>query len=129
MNIPEDYQQVMPYIIIKDATAFTAFIKEVFGATEKYKVMRNEHTIAHAELQIGDSMIMYADATDQFGPCTAGMFVYVANADETYTKALANGATSIMPPADMGYSRSCGIIDPFGNTWWPTTAPNVKIGL
>ena len=51
----------------------------------------------------------------------AGMFVYVEDADETYHKALAEGAKSIMPPSDQEYGRSGGVIDPFGNTWWPTT--------
>lgn len=122
MKIPEGYQQIMPYLIINDATGFINFMKTVFGATEKYKAMRDENIIAHAELQLGDSTIMFADATGDFPPRPAGMFIYVENADETYATALANGAISIMPPADMDYGRSCGIQDPFGNTWWPITA-------
>ena len=122
MKIPDGYQQVMPYLIIKDAGAFIDFMKVVFGATEKMKEMRDKNIIMHAEIRLGDSTIMVADATGDFSPRPAGMFVYVANADETYATALANGAVSIMPPADQPYGRSCGIQDPFGNTWWPTTA-------
>lgn len=127
MRIPEGYQQVMPYLIVRDAQGFMTFMKSVFGATEKMNMMRDEHIIMHAEIQLGDSTIMFADATAQFEPRPAGMFVYVANADETYAKALAAGATSLMPPADQEYGRSCGVLDPFGNSWWPTTAgENVK---
>lgn len=104
-----------------------AFMKSVFGATEKMNMMRDKHIIMHAEIQLGDSTIMFSDATAQFEPRPAGMFVYVENADETYAKALAAGATSLMPPADQEYGRSCGVLDPFGNSWWPTTAgENVK---
>ena len=122
LKIPQGYQQVMPYLIVKDAAAFIDFMKRVFGAVEKYRAMRDEYTIAHAEVQAGDSTIMLADATAEYQPRPAGMFIYVKNADETYATALANGATSIMPPADQPYGRSCGIEDPFGNTWWPATA-------
>src|SRR5690349_16635792 len=118
MIIPDGYQQVMPYIIVKDATRFQEFMSRVFNACEKLKSMRDESIIRHAEITIGESTIMFADATDQFSPCTAGLFVYVDDADETYLRAIAEGATSIMQPADQPYGRSCGISDPFGNTWW-----------
>ena len=121
MKIPEGYQQIMPYLIVKDAPAFMKFMGKVFGATEKFKMMRDEKLIAHAEMVVGESVIMLADATDEFKPRTGGMFIYVENADETYAKALAEGATSIMPPSDQEYGRTCGITDAFGNIWWPTT--------
>ena len=64
---------------------------------------------------------MFADSTDQFQTRTGGFFIYVPDADATYAKALAAGATSLTPVSDMPYGRSGGIVDPFGNTWWPTT--------
>ena len=121
LNIPEGYQQVMPYLVIKNATAFLHFVQTVFGATEKTKQMRDEGTVLHGEVRIGNSTIMFADSTDQFQPQTAGLFVYVPDADETYAKALAKGAVSLMPPADQSYGRSCGVKDPFGNVWWITS--------
>lgn len=120
MNIPEGYQTVMPYLIIKDAAKFILFTQNVFGATEKIRHMRDENIIMHAEVMIGGSTIMFADATQQFEERTTGLFVYVQDADETYKKALDGGATSIMAPADQPYGRSSGILDPFGNTWWIT---------
>jgi PhnB protein len=123
MKIPEGYQQVMPYLIVRGAAKFIDFTRKVFGADEKLRIMRDEKTVRHAEIKIGDSVIMFADATEQFPPRTAGLFVYVEDADQTYNKALAEGATSVMPMSDQEYGRSGGVADPFGNLWWPTTPP------
>ncbi len=120
MRIPEGYQQVMPYLIVRDAARFIDFTSKVFGAVEKLKIMRDEKIIRHAEIKIGGSVIMFADATEQFPPRTAALFVYVEDADRTYNKALAEGATSVMPMSDQEYGRSGGVADPFGNLWWPT---------
>ena len=119
-NFPSDYQQVMPYLIIKNAAGFMKFMQDVFGAKEKSMHMRDEHVIMHGEITVGESVIMFADSTDAFPPRTGGFFIYVTDADAVYNKALAAGATAITPMADMPYGRSGGIIDPFGNTWWPT---------
>ena len=121
VNIPEGYPQLMPYLIIENAPAFFEFTQKVFDAEEKYKAMRDEKLIMHAEISIGSSVIMFADATEQFKERTTGMFLYVDNCDTVYDKALANGATTVMPPADQSYGRSAGITDPFGNTWWITS--------
>ena len=121
MQIPAGYQTVMPYLIVKGAASFSDFTQRVFGATEKMRHMRTADIIMHAEVQIGGSTIMFADATAEFGERTTGLFVYVDNADVTFQTALDAGAKSIMPPADQPYGRSGGIIDPFGNTWWITT--------
>jgi PhnB protein len=121
LNIPSGYQQVMPYLIVKDALGFMKFMQDVFDAKEKMKQMRDENIIMHAEITIGESVIMFADSTEAFPPRTGGFFIYVPDADEAYNKAIAAGATSIMPVSDQPYGRSGGIIDPYGNTWWPTT--------
>lgn len=122
LNIPEGYQAVMPYLILKDAAGFWDWAQAVLGATEKMKTYREDgSTIAHAELFIGGSTLMLAEATEQWTVNTAGLFVYVPDSDAVYAHAMARGATSIMPPTDMPYGRSCGLADPFGNTWWPTT--------
>jgi PhnB protein len=123
LNIPEGLQTVMPYLILPGAQLFLDFVKDVFEAVETHKTMGEESGIRHAQVKIGDSTIMFSDSTDEFKPMTAGMFIYVRNADETYNKALEKGATSIMPPADQDYGRSCGVKDPVGNTWWITSVP------
>lgn len=120
-KIPEGYQAVMPYLIVNDAAAFSEFTKQVFGATEKRKEMRDEKHIRHAEVVIGGSAVMFADSTTVYEPSTGSMFVYVNDADEAYQKALEQGAVSLGEPSDQSYGRSCGIRDPFGNTWWITS--------
>lgn len=117
-SIPENYQRIMPYLVVPDGDKFIEFMKTVFGATEQYKAMRDENTIMHAELSIKGSTIMFAGCTDTYTQQNAGMFIYVDSCDETYHKALDNGAESIIPPADQPYGRSAGVKDPFGNTWW-----------
>jgi PhnB protein len=121
VNIPEGYQQIMPYLIVENAAAFISFTQKVFGATERLKTMRDEHTIMHAEISIGESVIMMADATDQFKQQNAGLFIYVDDCDTVFQKALDNGATTVMEPADQSYGRSGGLKDAFGNTWWITS--------
>lgn len=121
MTIPSGYQTVMPYLIVKDAAKFSEFVQRVFNGEEKLRHMRDEKFIMHAEIIVGVCTIMFADVTEQFEERTNGLFVYVENADETFQKALDEGAASLMPPADQPYGRSGGVTDPFGNTWWITT--------
>src|ERR1017187_5255319 len=94
-KIPDNYQTVMPYLIVKDAAQFIAFMQKVFDAEETYKSMRDEHTIMHAEIMIGGGTIMLADSTEQFSVCTGGFFIYVDDADETFKKAIDAGATMV----------------------------------
>lgn len=119
--IPDGYNQVMPYLIVADANGFLAFMQAVFGAKKKFKEMRDDETIKHGEVFIGESVIMFAQCTDEFKTQNAGMFIYVDDADAVFQKALKEGATEIMQPADQPYGRSGGVQDPFGNTWWITS--------
>lgn len=121
MKLPDNYQTVMPYLIVEGAAKFIEFTKNVFDAKETHNEARSEEVIRHAEIMIGGSTIMLADATDQFASKPAGMFIYVEDVDATYEKAIEHGAASLMPPAEQGYGRSCGVLDTFGNTWWITT--------
>ena len=119
-KIPENYQTVMPYLILNGAEKFIDFMKTVFDAEETYKTMRDEKTVMHAEIMIGDSTIMFADTTDVYGVSNAALFIYVEDADTTYKKAIETGAQVVTEIADQGYGRSGGVKDPFGNTWWIT---------
>lgn len=120
-NIPEGYQQIMPYLIVPNAAGFMTFMQTVFGATERMKIMRDDTHVMHAELQIGASVIMLADATGQWTQQNAGMFIYVDDCDAVYKKALKNGATSVMEPVNQDYGRASGVKDAHGNTWWITS--------
>lgn len=121
IKVPAGHQVIMPYFMVQDAAGFLAFMQNVFGAQETVRAMRDENKLMHAEVKIGDSTIMFCDSTPEWKSQSAGLFVYVDDADEVYKKALVQGATSVMEPADKDYGRSAGVTDPFGNTWWITS--------
>jgi PhnB protein len=120
MKISENNQTVMPYLILENAAGFILFTQKVFGAREIFKTMRDENIIRHAEIIIGNSTIMLADTTEQFQSSNASLFIYVENADETFAKAIGEGATVEKEITDESYGRGGGIKDPFGNIWWIT---------
>ncbi|MEZ4802201.1 MAG: VOC family protein [Gelidibacter sp.] len=125
MKIPSEHQAVMPYLILKKASKFIDFSQNVFGATIIHKTFRNEAQaiLAHCELQIDGSTIMFADATQNFEPQTANLFVYVDDADKRFQLAIDNGASILMELSNQEYGRTCGVTDPFGNVWWITSLP------
>jgi uncharacterized glyoxalase superfamily protein PhnB len=114
------YHTVTPYVIVSDAEAFLAFMEMVFGARIQRKEVVPGRGIMHAEAVIGDSVIMTAEATEQWKICTTGIFLLVSDVDGTYRAALEEGAVSVAEPAEQSYGRSCGVQDPFGNIWWIT---------
>ena len=119
MKIPPHNNRLMPYLILPNAYKFANFVKNVFNATEQVIIPRSEGVIMHGELRIGDSVIMFADITEEFSARPAGFFIYVENVDETFKKALELGADSVREPAQQSYGYTCGFHDPFGNDWWP----------
>lgn len=124
MEIPKQYNRIMPYLIVQGSSNFRKFMTDVFSAEEQLAVPTADgNNILHGELKIGESVIMYANATDQFAVQNAGLFIYVDDADATYKRALECGAQAIPgeEPADQEYGRTCGVIDNFGNTWWITS--------
>ena len=123
VKFPAEYQQVMPYLILPDPAAFLKFAKEVLGATEKMINRDADGTFRHCEVMVGDSVIMFSVTMEGWPSHTAGLFVYVADADAAYDIALTLGATSVMPVGNQPYGRSGGVRDTNGNTWWLTTAP------
>jgi uncharacterized glyoxalase superfamily protein PhnB len=123
IQIPQGYNTVMPYLIVENGLGLIQFLKDVFGATEKEIHYTDDGKLMHGEVIINnDSCIMISETTDKWKVQNAGMYINVADADETYSIALGAGATSIMQPADQPYGRSSGITDPHGNVWWITSA-------
>ena len=122
MNIPPGHQAVMPYLILKGASRFIDFVTAVFQAQIVNMTGRPDagEGIMHAEALIEGSTLMFADATEQWPPQVAGLFVYVADADTAFNKAVAAGGKVIMELRDQDYGRTCGVQDPTGNTWWIT---------
>lgn len=121
-SIPDGYHSVQPYLLVKGAKGLLDFLKKAFNATETENMTGPDGTVMHAEVKIGDSTIMVADAQGPWQPTTAAIYVYVADVDATYRKAVAAGGTSAMEPADQFYGdRHGGVKDPFGNFWWIAT--------
>jgi uncharacterized glyoxalase superfamily protein PhnB len=121
MKIPDGYQAVTPYLIVKNATAFIDFTKKVFNAELSLHIPLGENLVRHAEINIDGSIIMLADSTEQFKPHETTLMVYVENADETFKKAVAEGGEIIRELSNQEYGRSGGIKDPFGISWWITS--------
>lgn len=121
LKLPEGYQTVMPYLILNNAAAFFQFTRQVFDAREKSKHLLEDGSLVHGEVMIGESTIMFGNASDQWPVQNAGLYINVSDADETFNKALQFGATVYQEVSDQPYGRSGGVKDPFGNTWWITT--------
>lgn len=117
--IPEGYHTVTPYLVIKDAQKFITFLQKAFDAVEIERSESAVGKIRHAEIKIGDSMVMITDASEQYTAFPGQFYLYVKDTDTVYKKALAAGAESVMEPADQFYGdRNAGVKDSFGNTWW-----------
>jgi len=120
--IPAGYHAVTPYLCVQGADRLIDFAKRVFAATEQERMTRPDGTIGHAEVRIGDSVVMISEARGELKPMPSGLYVYVTDTDAAYGRALAAGATSLMEPADQFYGdRNAGVRDPIGNVWWIAT--------
>jgi uncharacterized glyoxalase superfamily protein PhnB len=120
--IPDGYHAVTPYLVIKGAAKLIDFLKQAFEAQETERLTRPDGAIGHAEVRIGDSIVMIGEAGGEWQPMPGTMYLYVNDADATYKRALQAGAISTMEPTDQFYGdRSAGVKDPAGNQWWIAT--------
>jgi PhnB protein len=120
--IPKGYHTMTPCLVAEGASKLIDFLKKAFEAEEIFRMARPDGGIMHAEIKIGDSMVMLGDATEQWKPITGAIYLYVNDADAVYKRALQAGATSIMEPVDQFYGdRHGGVKDPAGNIWWIAT--------
>ena len=128
--IPEGYRTLTPYLALDDAAGAIEFYKRAFGATENSRMEGPDGKIGHAELQIGDSHLMLADAWPQsstrapneVGATTAGIFVYSEDIDAFFKKAIDAGASSVMDPENMFWGDRFGTLkDPYGHVWHVAT--------
>ncbi len=119
-------REVFPYLMVRDAKAAINFYQRAFGATELFRLVEPSGRIGHAEMQLGPAVLMVCDEfpeygmvgpqREQFTGCT--IHLHVDNADEIGERAVAAGATMLMPPTDQFYGeRSCRLRDPFGHAW------------
>jgi len=124
--IPEGYRTLTTYLTIEKAAEAIDYYKDVFGAKERIRMEAPDGKIGHAELEIGDSLLMLSDAfpgatsrpPTELGGTTAGAFMYVEDVDAVVKRAVESGATITMEIADQFWGDRFGTItDPFGHSW------------
>jgi PhnB protein len=115
---PEGYFTVTPMLIVEDAAGLLKFVKAAFGATERGVMYMPDGKVAHAEIMIGDSIVMVSDANDRFPGSPSALHLYVDDSDKVFNQAVAAGATVIQPIQDQFYGdRSGNVRDRWGNLW------------
>lgn len=115
--IPKGYTSVTPSMNQTDASATIAFCKKAFGAKLRMKMPGPGGKLMHAEIEIGDSVVMLSDSVQEPAR-VASTFLYVPSVDKAVAKAVKAGAKVLMPAADMFWGDRMGrIVDPFGNFW------------
>lgn len=120
--IPKDYGSVTPFIIVKGVAKFLQFLTEAFDAQVRTQVPNEDGTIGHAEVLIGDSVVMMFDAKADWPSTPAFMMLYVEDCDLVHKNALKAGAEEITPLSTNAWGdRGSRVRDPFGNIWWIQT--------
>jgi len=131
--IPDGYRSVTPYLIVNGAAAAIEFYKHVFAATEMLRMADAQGRIGHAEIKIGDSVVMLADEHPQMGyrsPSSLGgssvsILLYLEDVDAVFARAITSGATAQREVSDQFYGDRTGTLkDPFGHVW--TVATHVE---
>jgi PhnB protein len=124
--IPEGYHTLTPYLTVRDARRAIDFYKQAFGAVERGVMNGPDGKVMHAELMIGDSIVMLADEFPEFGAVSpqaiggsaSGLHIYVENVDSAFDRAVKAGAAVEMPVGDMFWGDRYGKLkDPFGHKW------------
>ena len=124
--IPKGYHSVTPYLVVNEAARAIEFYKRAFGAQEKMRMDGPGGKIGHAELKIGDSIVMLSDempgsglrSPRSLGGSCAGVFLYVENVDSVFKQAVSAGAKADAQPSDMFWGDRFGkLTDPFGHQW------------
>jgi PhnB protein len=125
-GIPEGYHTVSPYLAVDDAEQAIAFYEKAFGAKERGRMQAPDGKIAHAELELGDSVVMLSDPFPQFatkapaqlGGTSASLMVYVEDVDAVVQQAIGAGATLEREVEDQFWGDRFGAVtDPFGHVW------------
>ena len=118
-HVKDTYRTVTPYLVVPNADVELTFLKAAFDGTEVECQRNQDNTVMHAEVEIGDSLVMLGQTHGQWTPRTAAFYLWVKDVDATYARALAAGATTESKPEDKPYGhRNAGVIDQSGVTWW-----------
>ena len=120
--VPDGYHTLTPYFIVSGADELLTFLKNAFGAEERVRMAAPDGSVGHAEVKIGGSVLMLADASGEWKPMPGMVHFYTEDTDAMYERALKAGAASLRAPRDEFYGdRSAGVQDPAGNMWWIAT--------
>ncbi|MDS0132271.1 MULTISPECIES: VOC family protein [unclassified Amycolatopsis] len=120
--VPEGYTTVTPWIIGRDTAGLLDFLKAAFDAEELGRVVGEDGKIGHAEVRIGDAVVMAFDSPDGWDPTPAFLRLYVPDSEETQRRAIAAGATEITRQTVLFFGDRVGRVrDPFGHLWWIQT--------
>jgi len=113
------YRTVTPYLVVPDADDELRFLEAAFGGTQQSCSRGPDNKVMHAEVKIGDSLVMLGQSGDQWKPTRGALYLWVEKVDEAYAKALKAGAKSQSAPEDKPYGhRNAGVVDACGVTWW-----------
>ena len=119
---PENYSTVSPYLVVDGASDTIDFLQRVFGAVELRRFPGEAGKLVHAEVRIGDTVVMIADGAPGWPPVPSHVHVYVEDVDTTYRRALEAGATSVQEPVKKeDEDKRGGVKDAGGTTWWIAT--------
>jgi len=116
--VPEGYHTVTPYLVVPGAAGVIDFLKKAFGAEETTRMAGPDGKVAHAEVKIGDSIVMLGEASEQWQPMPAMLYLYLPDVDAVYQRALDAGGESVKKPENQFYGdRSAMVKDSAGNLW------------
>jgi PhnB protein len=120
--IPDGFHTVTPYLVVEGVDNLIDFLKRAFSATEIFRHRGPNGKTGHAEVRIGDSVVMLGEASERAKATQSMLYLYVNEIDTTFKQAIQAGGKSIVEPMDMFYGdRSGGLSDAFGNQWWIAT--------
>jgi len=120
--IPDGYHSLTPVVVVDGAPRLIDFLKQVFSAEEDEVYKGPDGRVMHAELRIGDSVLMISDSNLQFPAFPTMVNIYTEDVDGAYKRALNAGATSLREPSNQFYGdRTAGVKDAHGNQWWIAT--------
>ncbi len=120
--IPEGFRSITPYLKLPNANRLVEFLKKAFGGVERGRLLKPDGALLHAEVLIGDSLVMVHEAPSQWTPKPSTLYLYVEDADAVYQRAIEAGAASLSEPRNMYYGdRVACVTDVSGNDWWIAT--------
>ena len=120
--IPDGFHTITPYLFVEGAPRLIEFIVKAFHGEVIYRAERPDGSVMHATIRIGDSMVMLADATSEFGAMPTSVYLYVPDCDAVYRQALDAGGVSVFEIMTLpSGERYGGVKDPSGNIWWVAT--------